>query len=175
MKTLLKLGLLALALVVLAACDIVIAPSDPDNPRPGRPPGFELLDASYQTNFEADIDGRRRFVICDDRTTFLTYRLEFDGELDTWTSYLRGVNTEEVVGRETFNSRDSRVNRFGDGFAEVQYEIRSGGAPLLVSPQGIVPTPKEIGYTQLFLEVNGYEEGYELSSNDIPVLATCGR
>ena len=168
MKTPFKVGLLVLALVVLSGCEITVTS------RPGRPPNFVLTDASYQTNFEADIEGRRRFVICDDRTTFLTYRLEFDGELDSWTSYLRGVRSGDIEGRATFDSRDSRVNRYGDGFAEVEYEIRARGAPLLVAPQAIVPRPKVEGYTQLILEVNGYEEGYELSSDDIPVLATCG-
>lgn len=168
MNRFLQVGLLLTALIIMTGCEITVTS------RPGRPPDFTLTDASYQTNFEADIEGRRQFVICDDRTTFLTYRLEFEGELDTWTSYLRGVQTREVVGRETFDSRDSRVNRYGDGFAEVEYEIRARGAPLLVAPQAIVPRPKVEGYTQLFLEVNGYEEGYELSSNDIPVLASCG-
>ena len=170
MKNFLNISLLVFAFVILSGCEIVVTN------QPGRPPNFELLDANYQTNYEADVDGdgELRYVICDDRTTFLTYTLRFEGELDTWTSYLRGVRTGEVVGRETFDSRDTRVNRYDEGEAEVEYEIRARGAPLLVAPQAIVPRPKVEGYTQLFLEVNGYEEGYELSSNDIPVLATCG-
>ena len=170
MKTLLKLGLLALALVVLAACDIVISPSDPDDPRPGSPPNFELLSFRYATDYEADLDGDGRYqdVICNDRTTRLIYSIEFEGELDRWTSYLYGVETRDEVGYESFDRRDSRVNSYGEGVAEVEYTIPEG-----LAPQGIVPTPRTLGYTQLVLEVNGYDETY--TSREIPVLATCGR
>ena len=174
-QSLINLGLIAVAALLLTACEITISA----NPTPGLPPGLKVTNASYSTGFEADIDqnGSNEAVICDDRTTNLTYRFSFSGDLDRWESYLQGTTTNVIEGRATFDlgsryvNYDPRTNT-----VSVNYEIRRGGAPLAVAPQGIVINPKVSGYTRLYLEINDGSDIYEydFTSKDIPVLAACG-
>ena len=174
-KNLLILSLLGLLGLLLSACTVTIDGG-------GLPPGVDIYDAQFTTDWEAPVNGDLQNVICDDRTTNLTYSFRFSGDLDTWESFLRGVNSGDVEGRVTLDLEDSRV-----GFdpstntVTVNYEIRAGGAPLLtaprpeaITPQAIVPEPVVEGYTQLFLRVNDFDEDYELFSRDIAVLANCG-
>lgn len=158
--------------VFLAGCDFVITGSVDL----AYPPNFSLYNASYNTNYQADADGDGdlEFVICDDRTTELSYHFDYDGDLRQWTSFLKGVTTGQVRGEVTFYPETGGV-RYGSQEVDVTYEIRAGAAPLLVAPQGItvVPVPDVIGYTRLYLRVNGYTGLYNLSSRAVPVLSSC--
>lgn len=166
----LKLGLLGVAIMLFAACEVTITPG------PGLPPGLRVYNESFETDYEADLDrdGDFEFVICDDRTTNLTYSFRFEGDLDKWESYLNG-ETDKKVGRVTLDLGSDFVNyNPSTNTVRVNYEIRRGGAPNIVAPQGIVPTPKIDRYVRLYLEIDGYAEAYDLISKDIPVLAACG-
>ena len=171
LRTLLH-SLVLLALVpVLAACEIII--SGIDFPYP---PGFSLYNASYRSSYQADADGDGdvEFVICDDRTTLLSYHFNYQGSLERWTSFLKSVQSGQIRGEVTFYAGDPRVN-YGYSSVDVTYEILAGAAPLAIAPQGItvVPLPTVIGHTRLYLRANGYSGLYALSSQPIPVLANC--
>jgi hypothetical protein len=159
---------LATVITLLSGCEIIITGDLV------YPPGFNLTNASYSTNYRADADGDGdlEFVICDDRTTELGYHFDYHGDLQRWTSFLRGVTSGQIRGEATFTP-GSAGNP--PGHVDVTYEIRSGAAPLLVTPQGItvVPIPDVIGYTRLYVRVNGYSGLYSLSSAPVPVLAAC--
>ena len=168
MKRVLSATLLAGLLLVLSACSGVITVDI------GLPEGVTITNATYSSNYQATIDGRSRDVICDDRTTELTYSFRFTGNLNSWTSFLRGVNTGQEAGRVTLNLNSSVVDyNQSTSTVTVRYQINAGAAPLAVSPQAIVITPKVEGYTQLFLEFSGVSKAYDLLSDDIPVLASC--
>jgi len=171
-----KLGFIALMAVLLAACEITITGEPGPGPVPGLPPDLDIYRASFDTDYQADVDvdGDYEFVICDDRTTNLTYTFTFDGDLDSWESYLSGERGE-VVGRETltvgsryvdYNSRTNTVT--------VKYQIERGGAPDIVTTQDIVIRPKVDRYVRLYLKVDGYAKAYDLISKQIPVLVACG-
>ena len=162
-----RLFAFAVLLPLLAACEIIITGV--------YPPGFSLSNAYYLTSYRADADGDGdlEFVICDDRTSELTYHFDYSGELLRWTSYLQGVTSGQIRGEATFTPDSAGVYYGGDS-VDVTYEIRAGAAPL-AAPQGItvVPVPDVIGYTRLYLRVNGYSGLYSLSSRAIPVLRFC--
>ncbi len=165
-----KRGLLFLALMgtltlLLSACVVSI------NGGGGNlPPGVTITNARYETDWEATVNGQLQDVICNDRTTNLTYSFRFSGNLETWTSFLEGATTGREVGRVTLNLNSPNVvwDRTTNTVT-VNYRILANAAPL-----AIVPQPRILGYTQLFLNVNDFTRDYELFSNDIPVLATCG-
>lgn len=166
----LHFGFLAVAVLLLSACEITVTPV------PGGPPGFEVSNSSYTTDYQADLnaDGNFDSVICDDRTTNLTYQFAFTGSLDTWESYLAGEKGE-IAGRQTLTLGSRFVNYNPDTkTVKVNYEIRPSSAPRVVAPQGIVPTPKVDRYVRLYLKIDGYTKAYDLSSKQIPVLAACG-
>ena len=172
MKEPLRLLALSLLLPILAGCEFVITGSVDVL----FPPGFSLYNASYNTSYKADVDGDSalEFVICDDRTTELSYHFDYSGDLRQWTSFLKGVTSGEIRGEVTLYPDTAGVG-YGSQEVDVTYEILARAAPLVVSPQGItvVPLPDVIGYTRLYLRVNGYSGLYNLSSNAIPVLRHC--
>lgn len=168
MRKQLLLAALLLASSLLVACDVTVEID-------GLPPGLDVYDTTYATDWQADIDGRTRNVICYDRDTNLSYSFRFDGSLYDWTSYLRGVETGDEAGRVNLDLDDSRVDyRAADGEVTVNYLIRANAAPYLVAPEAIVPTPRVRGYTKLFLEFDNANEPYPFTTNNIPVLASCG-
>lgn len=165
--------LLVAASALLVGCEIVVTGG-------GTPyDGVVIRDAAYRTNATARIDGVDRFVICDDRVTDLSYSFDYRGPLEAWTSYLYGVHTHDTIGRQTFRPSDAGVH-YDPHHVSVTYGIHPGMAPLAVdsghaaAPQGIVvvPVPKVIGYTRLYLEV-GRSAPRQLVSKDIPVVASC--
>lgn len=167
-----KLSFIALVVLVLTACEITISA----DPVPGLPPGLDIYSASFTTDYQADVDvdGDYEFVICDDRTTNLTYKFTFDGDLDTWESYLSGERGQ-VVGRETLSLGSRFVNYDpSTNTVRVNYEIRRGSAPNVLTPQDIVIRPKVDRYVRLYLKVDGYTKAYDLTSKQIPVLVACG-
>jgi hypothetical protein len=163
MKNIAPLCLLSLGLV-LAACDITIDWGS----------GFSISNATYSTNFQDRSGGS---YICDNTTTYLTYSFNYSGTLTSWTSYLKGENTGVVKGRTTFTPSSPYVDRYGNNYVEVTYTIPSGTAPLEATSQAapqsiiVVPNPQVIGYSRLFLTVNGYS--HPLLSNPIPVINGC--
>ena len=173
--------LLLAASAALVGCEVVVTGG-------GTPyEGVVVHDASYRTDARATIGGVDRFVICDDRVTELTYSFDYEGPLDAWTSYIRGVTSDHVIGRETFRPSSAGVS-WDPHHVEVTYAIHAGIAPLGIDgadagprppapglgPQAIdvVPVPQVIGYTRLYLEL-GTSGARQLVSKDIPVLADC--
>lgn len=156
----------ALLAVLLAGCQISVTPGR------GLPPGFEITNAGYTTN-HAGPNGTR--IICDNRTTELTYWFDYRGDLRSWTSYLRGEVNRETTNRETFYPGDRRV-RWTNRGVEVTYTIRPGTAPLSVDgafePQAIGVRPRTWA-VRLILQVNGYDRGYDLLSAAIPLVGEC--
>ena len=168
MKRVLSTALLGSLLLVLSACSGVITVDV------GLPEGVTITNANYSSNYQANVEGSTQDVICDDRTTELSYSFRFSGNLNGWQSYLRGVTTGNITGRESF-TLDSRFVDYNSSTntVTVRYEIPARSAPLAINPQAIVIQPKVEGYTQLFLEFNGATGAYDLLSDDIPVLASC--
>lgn len=137
-------------------------------------PNLEVSNARYATNYRTD-EGRS--VICDDRTTELTYSFDYQGDLDRWSSYLEGSRGGRV-GERTFYP-DYRG--YGAAHVEVTYGIPPYTAPLSVDPNEgevtpqaivVVPKPVVIGHTTLYLSVNGYGSR-AFSSDPIPVINNC--
>ena len=181
--------LLACLTLLLSACEFTVSGTvEPTEPQP-RPVSINVDTASYATNYQAIVNGNRRFVICDDRTTELGYEFRYSGRLNSWTSLLRGNTTGTEAGRRTFDS--SQITE--PGLVKAIYEIRATNSPLLtegpvsseaeLSTQGIVVTPdpsdlgprRPIGYTDLIIRVNGSTgRGTSLvSDRPIPVIANC--
>ena len=145
-----------------------------------RTPQLEVLSATYATNFRTS-DGAS--VICDNRPTTLLYRFTYQGELESWTSYLEGQKLGEKKGERTFEPGSNSVVASGEQGFEVQYVMDANFAPYEkgdaeVSPQAIVPVPVPqptvIGATKLYLILEG-EDGRArpYSSQDIPVIINC--
>lgn len=158
-----------LAVMLLAACEFTISGEITlrDN----------IRNASYSTNFEAVIDGEERFVICNDRTTTLTYSFTYEDRFTNWTSYLQGVDSGDIRGEVDLNLNDSRVQVNGNRVT-VTYEIQAGAAPTLSEPvldsQAIVVVPDAVGYTRLYIRTADFANPAPLISNPpIPVLANC--
>ena len=145
---------------LLSGCNIVFTGDT------GLPDGIDIYDGAYSTSYQ---DGNGRFIICDNATTELSYAFAYDGALESWTSYLRGVQSGQVTGRATFTPNSGNVS-YGSDYVEVTYTIPAYNAPLAVAPQAIVVRPVVKGYTRLYLQVNGYREGYDFLSRNIPVV-----
>lgn len=142
----------------------------------GLPPGITISNAGYSTNFTKTINGTNQFVICDNKTTDLNYHFNYGGSLNSWSSFLKGATTGTIKGQANFTSADiyDPTNRE----VRVTYGIASHVAPLAVDPIGttaIVPVPKAtvIGYTKLFVNINGYTKSHQLVSTKIPVVDKC--
>ena len=163
---------------LLTGCNIVVE----SNPIPT--PSLRILEASYSTNFSLS-NGQP--VICDNKTTQLVYRFRYVGELESWTSYLKGRELNQIIGPETFTPGSAGVSPYETAGYEVTYNLPPNTAPYAaqpeagtVSPQAIivtpVPNPTPIGATQLYLTLKGANsnaQGYDYRSGDIPVLINC--
>ena len=173
MKIAMRLVLFSV-IVSLSACTVETTGPGPDAVEP------TITRGSVETDYTAPLDGQDQFVICQDEDTRLTYTFTYTGDLNRWTSYLQGVTTSEEKGREEFTLSSENIRRDGNTVT-VTYLIRAEGAPLLtegeIDTQGIVvvPEPKELGATQLFLEVEGFDglEPELLSADPIPVITNC--
>lgn len=159
--------------LLLSACDITFSGNVKIDLLP---PGVTIDNAAYSTNFSAKVNGVEQFVICNDRTTELSYSFDFTGNLNSWESFLEGKNTGEKAGEKRFSTTGPFVVR--PGHVEVTYEILSSGAPRLTAPElgteAIVVVPKQpIGYSKLFINVDDFARNFPLSSSFIPILETC--
>lgn len=178
-------ALLLLALApLIAACEITFTPTPS--------PGFAVTSASLQTDYRATIDGRDAYIICDDRRTELSYTFSYRGDLATWRSYLRGVDTGQIAGDVSFTPNDPGVEVLGPSTLRVTYILPRETAPLLQADGAtpdvehpapdrdivVVPTPQVIGYTKLYLQMQSYSYTYSvdenLESSRIPVVNDCG-
>ncbi|MDZ7703253.1 MAG: hypothetical protein U5L04_02055 [Trueperaceae bacterium] len=161
--------LLGAVLLGSSGCDILIEFVPPE-------PELRITDASYGTNFR---DRDNNSIICDNYTTRLTYRFEYQGELRSWRSFIRGENTGNVRGERDFALTDDRRDRYGSDYVEVTYDIPPERAPLSLdaglSPESIVvvPNPTILGYSRLMLTVRGDDEHYDYESDPIPVVSVC--
>lgn len=164
--------LVLLAALVLAGCEIVVSGGG------AWPDDLTISNAGYLTDAKATIDGRERYVICDDRLSDLTYYFDYEGALEQWSSYLQGVTTGDVLGYRTFTPSTPGVHHTADDVM-VTYSIDPGVAPLAhqdaLAPQGIVvvPAPQVIGYTELYLSIASTSSVRRLVSQQIPVLSNC--
>ncbi len=94
-----------------------------------------LTITEFSTNFLVGNES----VICDNRTTTVTYRFNASGDLASWQSVLIGRATGAEFGRQNFIPTDDQDpdNRR----VRVSYEVPPFTAPLRVQPQSIVVTP----------------------------------
>ncbi len=144
-------------------------------------PNLEVLSATYGTNYQDQNTGVS--YICDNRPTTLTYRFTYQGELESWTSYLEGQVLGQRKGERTFEPGGSGVVASGERGFEVQYVMTPNFAPYRqgnaeISPQAIVvvpvPQPTPIGATKLYLTLRGANgDARPYSSQDIPVINNC--
>ncbi len=158
----------------LGGC-LVVTPT----PEP-QPPVLEVLSATYSTDFQDETTGA--FYICDNRSTTLTYSFTYQGQLESWSSYLKGQRLGQTKGERTFEPGGRGVVSTGEQGFEVQYVMSPNFAPYAqgnaeVSPQAIVvvPTPNDpIGATKLYLTLKGANgDARPYSSQDIPVINNC--
>ncbi len=163
MKNSFALTLAVLITALLASCTF----SGTFEGEVGLPPGLTISNATYGTDFEATVDGELQDVICNDRTTNFTYGFNFNGDLRSWESYLKGVETGRIAGRISLDlsSDNVRYDR-ATNRVTVNYEIRANAAP-----QAIVVNPVLAGKTQLFLQFGTYN--YRLLSDPVPILESC--
>lgn len=158
----------------LSGC-LIVTPT----PTPVRP--LTVLSATYATNYRTD-DGTS--VICDNRSTTLVYRFTYQGELESWTSYLEGQRHKTVKGERTFDPDSENVSALDEQGFEVSYVMSPNFAPLensteaSPSPQAIVvvpvPQPTPIGATKLYLTLVGEDgESQPFISESIPVIENC--
>lgn len=161
MKRNLALVFAFLFITLLAACTLSVTGEV------GLPEGLEISNATYETDTQAQVDGETQYVICNDRTTNFTYAFTFDGDLNRWRSYLKGVETNRIAGDVILSLTDDRVayNR-STGRVVVNYKILPGAAP-----QAIVVNPKVAGKSRLFLEFGNFT--YPLLSDPVPILQSC--
>jgi hypothetical protein len=140
------------------------------------PPDYSGADLHvYGLSVDSDYhDGGGR-IICDDRTTTLSYTFSYTGDLSSWTSSLIGRNTGAVSATRTFYRADYPAG----GTVTVTYSIPAGTAPLAVDRVGaqsviVVPQPTVSGYTALRLTVrtSGGASG-TVEFREIPVVSTC--
>ena len=160
---------------LLAGCNVVVQPN-PITP----PPPLEVLQASYSTNFSAP-DSQP--AICDNKATTITYTFRYQGQLESWNSYLRGQTLGKVSGERTFTPTSPNVSAYETSGYEVTYTLDPNTAPYKVdpsdlSPQGIivtpVPDPTPIGTTKLHLILRGTNgESKPFISQPIPVYVNC--
>ena len=159
---------------LLSGCLIIETPVVPTPEPPLR-----VLETTYSTSFSAN----GQAVICDDRPTQITYRFRYQGQLESWTSYLRGETLGTERGRQTFAPGSVGVNPYETAGYEVTYNLgpntapyRNGPDAARVSPQAIVvvPNPTPIGATRLFLVLRGGGgESRPYQSDPIPVISNC--
>ncbi len=139
-----------------------------------------MLSATYSTNYSANGET----VICDNRATTLVYRFTYQGELESWTSYLEGQKLGERKGERTFDPDSENVSALDEKGFEVSYVMSPNFAPYQndtgasLSPQAIVvvpvPQPEEIGATKLYLTLVGEDgESQPYVSESIPVIINC--
>lgn len=171
-SNLIKLSFLTILLALLTSCEGTIK-FEVDV---GLPPGIQVFNAGYSTNFTKIINGSSQFVICDNKTTNLKYHFNYSGPLNSWSSFLRGATTGSINGQANFTSID--IADPANHYVEVTYGIANHVAPLAVDPietTGIVPVPNAtvIGYTKLFVNINSYTKSYQLISSKIPVVDRC--
>lgn len=111
---------------------------------------------SYKSNYR-DASDTSTYFICDNRTTYVSYKFYYDGELYKWRSRFVGEKTNATTAWETFYASNYGIHGKGNGTVEVEFVVPIGQAPLggAVSPQSItpVPNPTVIGETKLQLEV----------------------
>lgn len=137
------IALLACLTLLLSACEFTVTgevtPSEPVVVT------IDTSSASYATNYRAVVNGKEQAVICDDRTTELSYEFSYSGDLIAWTSYFEGVNTGTVEGRTSLSLNDNRVERLSSRRVKVTYTIPANAAPLstAIDTQGIVVVPNQ--------------------------------
>lgn len=159
---------------LLGGC-LVVTPGP--TPTPSIP--LRVLEARYQT--DASVNDQP--AICDNRTTQLSYRFRFEGELQSWDSFLKGTTLNEEKGRRTFTPGADGVTPYEANGYEVTYTLGANSTPYgekgkTVSPNAIVvvpvPQPQIIGNTILNVTLrgaNGATANY--ASPPIPVVINC--
>lgn len=160
---------LILAVILITGCEITLTSTSPRT---------RVTNARYASSH---VDHRGRDIICDNRSTTLTYRFNYQGSLDAWTSWLEGRKTGEIRGLATFTPSSPHVIHYAGDAVEVRYRINPGTAPLaldddLPEPQSIVvvPNPEIIGFTHLKLNIRGDGKSYHYTTRSgIPVVAHC--
>lgn len=161
-----------LCLGLLAGCNIYLTPT------PAPVPALKVRNLSLETSYS--VGGRA--AVCDNKTTQITYRFSYEGNLESWSSYLRGEKLDKVVLPETFTPKSSGVSPYETRGYEVIYNLPPNTAPYTVNPAGgtvpqgivVVPDPTEIGATRLYLTLRSADgETKPFVSDAIPVLINC--
>lgn len=142
---------------------------------------FEAYDFDYQTSYVSRTTGK--YVICNDRTTNLTYGLKVrGGEATALESRLRGKTTGDIKGQVYLRPGiDPQVKLVGSNGYEVNYQINAGGTPKRegiettnITTQAINVTPVNPGATILELTVYGGSKRLVLTNPpEITVADSC--
>lgn len=170
-----RLLLLALA-GVLSGC-LIIAPEPTPDPDPVTP--LRVLEATFRTNFSAN----GQPAICSNLTTTVSYSFHYQGELESWTSYFRGVTLNQIKGERTFTPDGPEVNPYETNGYEVAYNLGPNFAPYSTDETGLgakaivpvpVPQPVKIGASKLYLVLEGEDgDAQPYVSPEIPVIENC--
>ena len=169
MKRFLLIALLAAA---LAGCNIIIQTPTP---------ALKVLSATYNTSFSAP-DGQS--AICDNKVTQLTYTFRYEGQLQSWSSYLKGQTLGKVSAVRTFTPGSAGVSAYQTNGYEVTYNLPTDFTPYRANPdsslsaQAIIVTPvpplTPIGATKLYVTLTGADGNAQpYVSKDIPVYINC--
>ena len=119
----------------------------------------------FFTNQRVGSEGGRS-VICDNRTTEITYEFTYRSSavetLSEWTQALVGETSGDRLFERRFVPSDSEVSLLGDQRFRVETSVPVGSAPLSVNDDSvdsqaiiIVPNPQVIGRARLEVTVVG--------------------
>ena len=167
-----------LCLGLLAGCNVYVNPT----PTPTPTPTLKVLRLSLEAS--NSVEGQA--AVCDNKTTQITYRFLYEGNLESWSSYLQGEELGKVVLPRTFTPGSAGVSPYETRGYEVIYNLPPNTAPYAVNPAGNVtntvtpqaivpvPNPTKIGATRLYLTLRGTNgETKPFVSDAIPVYIDC--
>lgn len=158
MKKVYMLTLTITLTLLTGACNIIIAPSEPE------------FSASNLT-VETDYDDETGFFICNDATTEVIYRFDYGGEIARWTQALREYNAgDEFTGRATLQrTLRPENNRATVTENEVAYRfIIDPGEALEPIGSQLAPQQNVIVDTRLYIEATGTDGETEVLTADLP-------
>ena len=146
----LMLGLAAL----LSACNIIFVTDET----------ISMSNLEVETDYGDDTD----FYICDTATTEVTYRFNYEGDLESWTQELLEYEGDEFTGRSTLQRTvrptNNRATVTGD---EVTFSF-------LVNPgEALESSPSGEADTRLSVEVTSVEGGTDTLTAELPTSETC--
>jgi hypothetical protein len=176
MKRLLYLLIFSVLTLTLSSCLVLTDGGD----------GLTIRDARFETDFSL-VDNNNQlqnYAVCDDLLTNIRYEFKFSGTVESFEWYLKGDS-----GSEAYRER-VRVGSPGVSFDAATGTVRvertlDRGSPTFMAPQGvgelqptgitITPIAQVLGYSNLFVEILGFSQGYTVTfpGSKIAVIGNC--